>query len=341
MIQILENTSLKKLNTFGIDVNAQYLCLYNTPDDLRYLITEGPLQRDMEMIILGSGSNQLFTETFNGVVIHPVNDSLEVVSEDADHVYLKAGAGLEWDALVNYAVTNGWGGIENLSNIPGSVGAAPVQNIGAYGTEVKDCIHQVHLVSFSDGTLKTISQQECKFGYRDSIFKHQFKNRYLVDSVTFKLNKKPVFNTQYGAVSQELEKMGEVSLQNIRKAIIEIRGQKLPCPTEIGNAGSFFKNPMVPECEALQIKQKFPELPTYKTDNGMVKLAAGWLIEQCGLKGFSLPNGKAGIHKNQALVLVNLGNATGQDILEVARIAQVKVFEKFDINLEPEVIINK
>lgn len=336
---IQENISLKNFNSFGIDVKARYFCHYKSPADLNYLISEGPLNRDMEMIILGGGTNQLLTNDFNGVVIHPVNDAIEIVTEDSEFVYIKADAGLEWDKLVTYAVDNGYGGIENLSDIPGNVGAAPVQNIGAYGVEAKDSIHEVHLVSFHDGSTKTLSNSECLFGYRTSIFKNKFKNRYLVDSVTFKLIKNPIFVTHYGNVAAELEKKGTVTLQSIRDVIISIRSSKLPKPSEIGNAGSFFKNPVMPVIEAEALKKKFPEIPIYPAVNDQVKLAAGWLIEQCGLKGYTLPNGKAGIHDKQALVIINKGNATGDDILQVSHLAQMKVFEKFDINLEPEVII--
>ncbi|MFA6402115.1 MAG: UDP-N-acetylmuramate dehydrogenase [Salinivirgaceae bacterium] len=339
MITIQENISLKKYNSFGIDVKARYFCHYKSSVDLNYLISEGPLNRDMEMIILGGGTNQLFINDFEGVVIHPINDTIELVTEDSDFVYIKADAGLEWDKLVAYAVDKGYGGIENLSDIPGNVGASPVQNIGAYGVEAKDTIHEVHLVSFHDGSTKTLSNKECLFGYRTSIFKNKLKNRYLVDSVTFKLAKNPVFVTHYGNVAAELEKKGTVTLQSIRDVIISIRSSKLPKPTVIGNAGSFFKNPILPEIETNALKQKFPEMPIYPASNGQVKLAAGWLIEQCGLKGYTAPNGKAGIHDKQALVIVNKGNASGSDILEVSHLAQMKVFEKFDINLEPEVII--
>jgi len=339
MTTIQENVSLKKFNSFGVEAKARYFAFYKNPNDIKYLISDGPLSRDTEMIILGGGTNQLFVNDFGGVVIHPINDEIELIAEDTNFVYIKAGAGLEWDKLVLYAVNKGYGGIENLSDIPGNLGASPVQNIGAYGVEAKDTIHEVHLVSFHDGSTKTLSNCECNFGYRTSIFKNKLKNRYLVDSVTFRLTKNPVFVTHYGNVQQELEKKGTINLKNIRETIIEIRNSKLPKPSEIGNAGSFFKNPVIPESEAHILKQQFPEMPFYPSEYGQVKLAAGWLIEQCGLKGYSLPNGKAGVHDKQALVIVNKGNATGAEILEVSHLVQLKVFEKFDINLEPEVII--
>lgn len=337
---IYQNISLKPYNTFGIDVKARYLCLYEKPSDLNFFITEGPLLRDAEMIILGGGSNQLFTRDFEGVIIHPANKNIEVISEDADYVYVKADAGVEWDHLVAYAVENDWGGIENLSDIPGNVGASAVQNIGAYGVEAKDSILEVQLVSFTDASTRTLLNAECLFDYRSSIFKNKLKNRYLIDSVTFKLTKKHKYITHYGSVSEELKKFDAINLKNIRQAIIDIRSSKLPNPKEMGNGGSFFKNPLVPGYLLEKLRKDNPEIPSYQAANDMVKLAAGWLIEQCGLKGYVNEKQTAGIHDKQALVIVNKGNATGMDIMDVARLAQNKVFEKFGVCLEPEVIIN-
>lgn len=335
-----QNISLKPYNTFGIDVKARYLCLYEKPSDLQHFITKGPLLRDVEMIILGGGSNQLFTRDFEGVIIHPVNKNIKVISEDADYVCVKADAGVTWDNLVAYAVENNWGGIENLSDIPGDVGASAVQNIGAYGVEAKDCILEVNLVSFADASTRTLLNAECQFDYRSSIFKNKFRNRYLIDSVTFKLTKKHKFITHYGSVSEELKKFDALNLKNIRQAIINIRSSKLPNPKEIGNGGSFFKNPLVSEYLLEKLRNDYPEIPSYPATNDMVKLAAGWLIEQCGLKGYMNPKQTAGIHDKQALVIVNKGNASGMEIVDVARLVQNKVYEKFDVCLEPEVIIN-
>ncbi|MBI9067537.1 MAG: UDP-N-acetylmuramate dehydrogenase [Salinivirgaceae bacterium] len=339
MTKILENTSIKTYNTFGIDVKADFLCFYNSPADIKEIITNGPLHRDTEMIILGGGSNQLFTSDFKGVLVHPVNDFIERVEEDDDHIFLKVGAGCNWDKFVEYAVSHGYGGIENLSDIPGNVGAAPVQNIGAYGVEAKDSIYKVHVVSFHDGSEKTMSNEECKFAYRNSIFKSDYKNKYLVDSVTFKLNKKPEYISHYGTIEEELKKFDEINLTTIRQAIINIRSSKLPKPEEIGSAGSFFKNPVITSIQAEQILKKFPDMPTYPGEKNMTKVAAGWLIEQCGLKGFINKKGTAGIHDKQALVIVNKGEATGADIVEIAQMVQSRIFEKFNICLEPEVII--
>jgi len=339
MTKVIQNAQLKAYHTFGIDVTTSYLCFYNEPSDLKYLISEGPLQRDEKMMILGGGSNVLFTSNFDGVIIHPVNDFITVEHEDNESVFVKAGAGLEWDILVKWAVEKGYGGIENLSHIPGNVGAAPIQNIGAYGVEVKDSIHQVHLVSFDDASTRTINGSDCEFGYRTSLFKTKLKNRVLVDSVTFKLAKKPKFITHYGSVQPELEKLGEVNLKNIREIIIKIRTEKLPDPKVVGNAGSFFKNPVIPAIEAQRLKEIFPEMVTYQADKEMVKLAAGWLIEQCGLKGYTNNSGNAGIHPKQSLVIINKGQATTDELIEVSKLVQKKVFEKFDICLEPEVNI--
>lgn len=339
MPEIIENAPLKQFNTFGIEANAKYLCLYHKPDDLKYFIEKGPLDRDEQMIILGGGSNTLFTGDFNGVVIHPVNNYIEIIDENNEYCLVKAGAGTNWDELVAWAVDRGLGGIENLSDIPGSIGAVPVQNIGAYGVEAKDTIHHVHLVSFDNASEKTISNKDCNFGYRTSAFKNKFKNRYLVDSVTFKLSKKPVFVTHYGSIAEELAKLGEVTLKNLREIIIRTRKSKLPNPDEIGNAGSFFKNPVIDQFTAKNLLKSYPDMVTYPVDELMIKLAAGWMIEKCGLKGYINAKGNAGVHSKQALVLVNHNNASGADILDVAHYVQKIVFEKFDIYLEPEVLI--
>jgi UDP-N-acetylmuramate dehydrogenase len=339
MPEIIENASLKGYNTFGIDVKARYLCFYQSPDDLKNLIAQGPLHRDEQMIIIGAGSNILFTSDFNGVVIHPVNKYIDIIEETNDYCLVKAGAGTLWDTLVEWAVNKGLGGIENLSDIPGTVGAAPVQNIGAYGMEAKDTIYQVHLVSFEDGSTRTIDGKDCGFGYRTSIFKTKLKNRYLVDAVTFKLTKKPVFVTHYGSLQSDLEQTGAITLKNIRNTVIKIRTEKLPQPKEAGNAGSFFKNPIVDSFKVDKLKQQFPDIVTYPVDDVMIKLSAGWLIEHCGLKGFINQTGNAGVHAKQSLVLVNINNAKGSDILNVAYYVQKKVFEKFDICIEPEVLV--
>jgi UDP-N-acetylmuramate dehydrogenase len=339
MPEIIENAPLKSYNTFGIDVKTSYLCFYKTPDDLKYFIQNGPLKRDEQMIIMAGGSNILFTGDFAGVIIHPVNEFVEIIEETGDYCLVKTGAGTLWDSFVEWAVNKGLGGVENLSGIPGTVGAAPVQNIGAYGAEVKDVVYQVHLVSFENGSTRTIDTKDCSFGYRTSIFKNKLKNRYLIDSVTFRLSKKPVFVTHYGSLKEDLEKAGPITLKSIRETIIKIRATKLPDPKETGNAGSFFKNPIVDKFAANRLKLKYPDIVTYPVDDWMVKIAAGWLIESCGLKGYRNKNGKAGVHSKQALVLVNLNGASGSDMMEVAHYIQKQVFEKFDVYIEPEVLV--
>ncbi|MDA3893447.1 MAG: UDP-N-acetylmuramate dehydrogenase [Salinivirgaceae bacterium] len=340
MTKILEKISLRPYNTFGIDVMAELFCPYSSQADIKFLLNQNILNSSTPHIILGGGSNQLYTSNFNGLIIHPVNDTICIINETREHIWLKADAGLDWDNFVAYTVNEGYGGIENLSNIPGNVGATPVQNIGAYGVEAKDCIDEVHLVSLIDGTEKSLTNSECEFGYRHSIFKTKLKNQYLVDSVTFKLSKKPKFTLHYGSVKDELDRIGETSLKTIRETIIKIRESKLPNHKEIGNGGSFFKNPVLSDKKAKEILDKNPNMPIYDVKNGFKKLAAGWLIEQCGLKGYTNAEGTAGIHEKQALVLINKGGANGQDIVEVARLVQKTVFEKFEINLEPEVIIH-
>ncbi len=339
MAKLTKNAPLKAYNTFGIDATAAYLFEYTKPDDIKWLITEGPLTRDTQMIILGGGSNQLFTGNFNGVVIHPVNSFIEVIDHTNEHVFVKAGAGTNWDKLVEFAVENNWGGIENLSDIPGNVGAAPVQNIGAYGMEAKDTIYQVNAISFTDGSERAFTNNECNFGYRTSAFKNRYKNRYIIDNVIFKLTKNPKFITHYGSLENELSKLGQINLTNIRKAVISTRDGKLPKPEIIGNAGSFFKNPVVPIYIANKIKEQYPDIVQYPVDNVTTKIGAGWLIEKSGLKGWKNPENTAGVYNKQALVIVNYGNATGNDIIEVANYVKKIVFQKFDITLEPEVII--
>lgn len=338
MVNIQHHKNLKPYNTFGIEAYAQNFIEYREPKDIKQIIDEGYFNDKQPFIILGGGSNQLFTRDFEGVVIHPVNQGIAIENDTAEHTFVKVGAGVEWDHFVHFAVKRNLGGIENLSHIPGNVGAAPVQNIGAYGAEAADTIHQVHAISLIDGSEKNFSAKDCQFGYRDSIFKHQQKHKYLVDSVTFKLNKKPVFNIHYGSIQHELEQLGEINLSTIRESIIKIRDSKLPCPEKTGNAGSFFKNPVLPNHQANALKKQFPEMVTYPMDNEQTKIAAGWLIEHCGLKGYVNPKKTAGVHHQQALVIVNLNNATGQDILEVAHKVQASVKEKYNITLQPEVI---
>ena len=339
MLQIVENARLKELNSFGLDVTAKQLCIYHSPDDIRQLIEQTGGIVGKRILILGGGCNLVFVNNFDGLVIHPANSYISIVSETDDHCLVKAGAGTVWDELVAWAVEHNLGGAENLSLIPGTVGASPVQNIGAYGCEAKDIIESVNVVSLTDGSLSTLSNADCRFGYRDSAFKHELKDRYLVDSVVYRLSKKPQFVTHYGSLNGEIEKLGGPSLHTIRQAVINIRNSKLPDPKVTGNVGSFFKNPTVSAAEAERLLAKWPEMVTYPVTKGRTKIAAGWLIDRCGLKGYTNAARTAGVHTQQALVLVNLGGATGNDIMAVARHVQQSVADKFGICIEPEAII--
>lgn len=334
MIKLHKNLSLKQYNTFGIDVKANSFIEFTNDEDLLTIFENRLL--DSNHIVLGGGSNMLFINDFNGMIIYPAIKGFNIVTEDNDHVYLEAGAGEKWDDLVEYAVSSNLGGIENLSDIPGHVGASPVQNIGAYGTEVKDSIYLVKGFFVDKGSCFEYSNSSCHFDYRNSIFKQSLKGKVIITSVIFKLNKKPVFNLEYGALKTEVVKRGEVNLRNIRDAVINIRRSKLPDPLIIGNAGSFFKNPVVDSSIVEKLKEKFENIPVYVSgENGKLKIAAGWLIDQCGWKGYR--EGDAGVHKDQALVMVNYGNAKGSDILSVAEKIKVSVMEKFGVTLEPEV----
>jgi UDP-N-acetylmuramate dehydrogenase len=339
---IIENFSLKKYNTFGIDVLAQYFADFNTVEGLEEMLEfkQRPTTNNQRStLILGGGSNILFTKNVEGMVLKNEIKGIEIVSEDENYVYLKVGAGENWHGLVLYCVNNDLAGMENLSLIPGNVGASPMQNIGAYGVEIKDVFYELEAFHLPEKKIIKFSLPDCEFGYRESVFKRKFKNQFVITSVTYRLNKMPHFNTSYGAIEQELEKMGvqELSIQAISQAVINIRSSKLPDPAVIGNAGSFFKNPEIDYQQFETLKISFPNLVGYALDNGHVKLAAGWLIEQCGWKGYR--KGDAGCHAKQALVLVNYGNAKGSEILSLSEEIIASVQEKFDVLLEKEVNI--
>ncbi|MFA8435124.1 MAG: UDP-N-acetylmuramate dehydrogenase [Marinifilaceae bacterium] len=329
-----DNYSLKQYNTFGIDVTARYFFEFQEVAEIQQFLKDNPI-RDTNYLILGGGSNLLFTEDFDGLVIHPKIKGIEIVREDEDHVWVKAGAYEEWDDFVAWSVNNQYSGIENLSLIPGKVGATPVQNIGAYGVEVQEVITEVEAISIETGSRVTLSNAQCEFGYRDSIFKNELKNLFIVTSVTYQLSKKPNYKTHYGSLSGELENYSEINLQNIREVIIKIRESKLPDPKEIGNAGSFFKNPVIDTEVAGQLQKEYPKIPLYPVNGAHTKVAAGWLIEQCGWKGKQI--GNAGVHKDQALVLINCGKATGLEISHLANEIRKSVILKFGITLEMEV----
>ncbi len=339
---IQENISLKKYNTFGIDVIARYLSTFTNVDELNDLLEfnqPSTINHQPSMLILGGGSNMLLTKNYDGLVLKNEIHGIELIKEDEQHVYVKAGAGVNWHQLVVHCIGNNWAGMENLSLIPGNTGASPMQNIGAYGVEIKDVFYELEAFHLETKKAATFNLKDCEFGYRESVFKRKFKNQFVIISVTFRLYKKPIFNTSYGAIEQELEVMGitELSIQSVSQAVINIRSSKLPDPAVIGNAGSFFKNPEVPFAHFEILKKEFPAMVGYTLPNGNVKLAAGWLIEQCGWKGYR--KGDAGCHAKQALVLVNYDNASGAEIYALSTSIINSVQEKFGVGLEREVNI--
>lgn len=320
-----------------MNVTARWFAEVRTHEDLSELC-ELAEKKNSAKFILGGGSNILFTKDVDALVMKNDIHGISVVSENENEVVVKAGAGEVWHDLVLFSIKNNFGGVENLSLIPGSVGAGPMQNIGAYGVELKNVFHSLEAFHLRDKVVKTFSADECKFGYRESVFKHELKDHFFISSVTLCLSKKPKFNITYGALEKELEKMGvkELSIAAISQAVINIRTSKLPDPKVIGNAGSFFKNPVVSAEKHAQLKKDFPEIISYANGNDF-KLAAGWLIEQCGWKGKRF--GDAGVHKDQALVLVNYANAKGKEIFDLSTEILKSVKEKFGVELEREVNI--
>lgn len=335
-MQIQESISLKSYNTFGIDVMARQFATFKSTEELSVLVAN-PVR--LPTLLLGGGSNLLFTKHFDGLVLKNEIKGIKKIKEDEDFVYIQAGAGENWHQFVLYCIENNYGGVENLSLIPGCVGASPMQNIGAYGVEIKDVFHELKAFHLKEKTNYTFCLKDCDFGYRESVFKRKYKNEFVILSVTYKLRKKPAFNISYGAVGEELDKMGvkELSIKAISDAVINIRSSKLPDPKEIGNAGSFFKNPTVSKEKFNSLLSEFPSIIGHKNDDEKVKLAAGWLIEQCGWKGYR--KGDAGCHAKQALVLVNYGNAKGNEIYHLSEEILQSVKEKFDVTLEREVNI--
>lgn len=322
------------LNTFGFRVSAQCLVELTDVSQLEEISADKALPRPFH--ILGGGSNVLLNGPVQGTVILNRIKGIEVTAEDSDHVWLKVGAGEVWHDLVLYAIANGLGGLENLALIPGTVGASPIQNIGAYGVEVKDTIAQVAAWDWEASGIRTFSNEACRFGYRDSIFKQELRGRVVVTSVTFRLSRHPLLNVEYGAIRDELASMNaDPSVESIAQAVINIRRSKLPDPAVIGNAGSFFKNPTIPGPVYESLKTAYPALPAYPAPDGQLKVPAGWLIEACGWKGFR--RGDAGVHARQALVLVNYGTAGGADIWALSEDVLQSVRDKFGIELEREV----
>lgn len=336
-MQIQENISLKPYNTFGINATAKYFAKFTSVSELDELFHFNSSNKEGTTLVLGGGSNVLLTQDYQGLVAINEMQGIEVVSEDADYIYVRTAAGENWHRFVVYCIENNFAGVENLSLIWGSVGASPMQNIGAYGVEIKDVFHQLEAYNIKEKKLQTFSAKDCEFGYRESVFKRKYKGQFVITGVTFKLNKKPVFNTSYGTIQQELDKMGvqELSIRAISQAVINIRQSKLPDPKKIGNAGSFFKNPTIPKHQFENLQTQFSHIVGYPAKDNTVKVAAGWLIEQCGWKGYR--KGDAGCHAKQALVLVNYANANGSDIYNLSTEIMHSVEAKFGIILEREV----
>jgi UDP-N-acetylmuramate dehydrogenase len=335
MIRSFTNYPLRRHHTFGTEASARYYFEFTETEDLKGFLETTIDWKTLPILILGEGSNLLFVNDFHGLVLNPNIPGIKIVHEDRNNIWLEVGAGVVWDDLVEYAVFNRWGGIENLSLIPGKVGAAAVQNIGAYGMEIQNRIESVTGFDLETLTEYTIDAVDCHYAYRDSIFKNQLKERFVITSVAFKLDKFPEFVLNYGDLKAETEKLGAITLRNIRKAVIGIRQSKLPDPKIFGNAGSFFKNPIVETALAEKLLAIYSKMPHYPAPDGKTKLAAGWLIEQCGWKGFR--RGDAGVHEKQALVIVNYGNATGKEIYDLSDEICQSVQEKFGVELEREV----
>lgn len=333
-----QNYPLKNLNTFGMDVKGRQYAPFRSVGELQRLLQCPGLDKE-RLLVLGGGSNILFTHDYEGTVLHNQIQGIEVVAEDEDHALVRAGGGVVWHELVLYAIDKGLGGIENLSLIPGTVGAAPLQNIGAYGVELKDVFHSLEAVDVQSGELRTFRPADCQFGYRESVFKKALKGRYIVTHVTLELSKKPVFNISYGAIRETLAAMQvkELTLPALSEAVCRIRRSKLPDPAVIGNAGSFFKNPEISPEAFAGLKARFPDVPSYPAPHHQVKVPAGWLIERAGWKGRRF--GNYGVHQDQALVLVNYGGAQGSQIKGLAQDIIRSVQDTFGITLTPEVNI--
>jgi len=334
-MKIQENISLKEFNTFGLDKKAKFFIEVHTNEDVLQALAFAE-ERNLPIFILGGGSNILLTQDINAVVIKINIKGLELISEDDEGVTVKVGAGESWHEFVLKAIKNEWAGVENLSLIPGTVGASPMQNIGAYGVEIKEVFHSLEAIDRKTKEILIFDHQQCQFGYRESIFKNIAKDKYIITHVNFRLYKTPTYNTSYGAIAQTLKDLniGELSLKAVSDAVIHIRQSKLPDPKLIGNAGSFFKNPTIPVAQFTALKSKNPDIPGYENEDG-VKVPAAWLIEQAGWKGRRF--GQIGVHEFQPLVLVNYGQGDGKEIVELSKKIQADVYQKFGIELHPEV----
>ena len=336
-MEFQENISLKDANTFGLDVSCKLFYEINSATDIRHLIKSTEYTKN-KSLILGGGSNILFTENFDGIIIKNNILSIKIISENTEYTEVKVGAGENWHQFVLWSLKNNLSGLENLSLIPGNVGTSPIQNIGAYGVEVRDVITKVDGFYLENGKQFTLQNKECNFGYRNSIFKKELKGKVIISHVYFRLNKIEKLNTEYGAIKDELKLLGlQNSSENVSKAVISIRQRKLPDPNEIGNCGSFFKNPIISTTQFKELNEEYSEIVGYKVSETQTKVAAGWLIDQCGWKGYK--KGDVGVHKNQALVLVNYGNAKGKQIVSLSEEIQKSVIAKFGIEIHPEVNI--
>lgn len=350
-MQVQQNFSLKYYNTFGIDVYSKYFSAFRSAEELEQLLN---LKNDQSRMILGGGSNVLFTKDYEGIILKNEMAGIELADEDEEYVYVRAGAGVAWHSFVLYCVNHNYGGVENLSLIPGNTGASPMQNIGAYGVEIKDVFYQLEAYHLNERRVVVFNHRDCSFGYRESVFKNKFKNQFAILNVTFRLRRNPVFNISYGAIEAELEKMKvqELSVKAISDAVILIRTSKLPDPKKVGNAGSFFKNPVINKNDFLAFEQRelknnqikeneenHPKasFPFYQINEDLYKIPAGWLIEQCGFKGFRRDD--VGCYEKQALVLVNYGHATGNEVYDLSEEIINSVRERFNIILEREVNI--
>lgn len=335
MIRETADAPLRQRNSFHVEEQAERLIEFDREDDLDLIFGKGRPER---WYVLGGGNNILFTRRFEGTLIKPAATGITVIGEDADTVTLRAEAATDWDRMVAWCVERGLWGAENLSLIPGTVGASPVQNIGAYGAEAAGIIYRVHLYDTLRREHATLEKADCRFAYRDSIFKHELRGRTVITAVELRLGKHPSPNLAYGDLKAQVEARGGASIANIRNAVCAIRRSKLPDPDTLGNAGSFFKNPVVDNATAERLREEDPACPVYPVSaHGMCKLAAGWLIDRAGLKGFRM--GRVGVHERQALVLVNFGGATGNEVIALARYVQDRVFDRFGVRIEPEVNI--
>lgn len=337
-MNIIENYPLLKLNTFGVDVKAKYFVSTNTINEL-IEVTKTNVFKDLQLLILGGGSNILFTKDFDGLVILNNIKGKEIIDQNQKSIFLKIGAGENWHELVMYCVDNGWGGIENLSLIPGNTGTAPMQNIGAYGVEIKETFVELEALEISSGKIVKFNNSDCEFGYRESVFKNKMKNQYIILNITLELKKNPVININYGDVKAILETQNikNPAIKEVSNAIISIRQSKLPDPKKIGNSGSFFKNPIVTLNQLELIKKKYPNVVNYEINENEFKIAAGWLIERAGWRGKKFNN--YGVHEKQALVLVNYGLANGMEIFDLSEKIILDIKDKFGITLEREVNI--